>query len=289
MSSFTGAHIIASVPTITTALFKSDTEGNRKVKFHFLSSHFPCPLCMTFDHEACGRRVTTPAFPLRSLDVKQEAAHLDLNREVLAVARRSPRRRDGGPGLPGRVWLHPDGAGPADPGTPGQLQPGPALRGQAEAGGQQRPWRHGGPEPADPGAGAADSGPPGQELGGQRTRRASWPAARLRGNKRSFSFPAVQVYRIRVLITPLTVTEFSRFPPSPPDPGPCPRVPKALGNGMQTFGVRDCSSFLLFASCLYAETQAMAEQGRSGKSDPDATALSSSAQENSGLLTYQEG
>lgn len=52
------------------------------------SSHFPCPLCMTFDHEACGRRVTTPAFPLRSLDVKQEAAHLDLNREV-----RNPGRR----------------------------------------------------------------------------------------------------------------------------------------------------------------------------------------------------
>lgn len=84
-----------------------------------------------------------------------------LCRQVLAVARWSARRRDGGPGLTGGVWLHPDGAGPADPGTPGQLQPGPALRGQAEAGGQQRPQRQGGPEPADPGAGAADPGPPG--------------------------------------------------------------------------------------------------------------------------------
>lgn len=27
------------------------------------SSHFLCPLCMTFDHEACGKRVTSLWFP----------------------------------------------------------------------------------------------------------------------------------------------------------------------------------------------------------------------------------
>lgn len=55
--------------------------------------------------------------------------------------------------------------GPADPGAAGQLQPGLALRGQAEAGGEQRP---GGQEPADPGAGAADPSPEGPQFRGQR-------------------------------------------------------------------------------------------------------------------------
>lgn len=65
----------------------------------------------------------------------------------------------------GGVRLHPDSPGPADPGAAGQLQPGSALRGQAEAGGEQRPR---GQEPADPGAGAADPGPEGPQFRGQR-------------------------------------------------------------------------------------------------------------------------
>lgn len=77
-------------------------------------------------------------------------------------------RSHGSPRLPRGMRLHPDGPGPADPGAAGQLQPGSALRGQAEAGGEQRPRRPGGQEPADPGAGAADPGPEGPQLRGQR-------------------------------------------------------------------------------------------------------------------------
>lgn len=77
-------------------------------------------------------------------------------------------RSHGSPRLPRGMRLHPDGPGPADPGAAGQLQPGSALRGQAEAGGGQRPRRPGGQEPADPGAGAADPGPEGPQLRGQR-------------------------------------------------------------------------------------------------------------------------
>lgn len=63
--------------------------------------------------------------------------------------------------------LHPDGPGSADPGAAGQLQPGSALRGQAEADGEQRPHRPGSQEHADPGTGAADPGPEGPQLRGQ--------------------------------------------------------------------------------------------------------------------------
>lgn len=74
----------------------------------------------------------------------------------------------GSPRFPDRMRLHPDSPGPADPGAAGQLQLGAALRGQAEAGGEQQPRRPGGQEPADPGAGAADPGPEGPQLRGQR-------------------------------------------------------------------------------------------------------------------------
>lgn len=73
-------------------------------------------------------------------------------------------RPHGSPRLRRWVRLHPDGPGPANPGAAGQLQLGSAFRGQAEAGGEQRPQQPGGQEPEDPGAGAADPGPEGPQF-----------------------------------------------------------------------------------------------------------------------------
>lgn len=54
------------------------------------SSYFVlCPLRMTFDHEACGKRVTSLSFPLHSLDAEQEAAYLYLNRMARKLGRRA--------------------------------------------------------------------------------------------------------------------------------------------------------------------------------------------------------